>query len=139
MRKTGRGQGTSTTRQEIVAAADGGANPALVRRFFGGMEQLFSAVVAEVFQTDRAVVTLLDGPRGALGRRLLTYVPSPLAHAVRAELLVAAGPDQLAGWVAPTLQRYLTGRAQAGSHRAARPASARAGTEAPARRPGHHP
>jgi AcrR family transcriptional regulator len=192
--KTGRRPGTSTTRQEIVAAAagsfssngydgtslrqvaaDAGVDPALVRRFFGNKDHLFSAVVAEVFQPDRTVVTLLDGPRSTLGRRLLGYVfdllgdvdsPGPLLgvirsaatsehaasqvreflaadllvklvralgmdhpdlratltasqlvglaiarYAVRAEALVMADPDELADWIAPTVQRYLTGRA----------------------------
>ncbi|MEO3797106.1 TetR family transcriptional regulator [Nonomuraea sp. B10E15] len=194
MGRTGRRPGTSTTRQEIVAAAaasfsehgydgtslrqvatDAGVDPALVRRFFGNKDQLFSAVVAEVFQPDRTIVMLLDGPRSSLGRRLLGYAfdllgdvdsPGPLLgvirsaatnehaasqvrdflaadllvkliralgmdhpdlratltasqlvglaitrYAVRAEALVTADPDELADWVAPTLQRYLTGRA----------------------------
>ncbi|MEO3799376.1 TetR family transcriptional regulator [Nonomuraea sp. B1E8] len=194
MGRTGRRPGTSTTRQEIVAAAaasfsehgydgtslrqvatDAGVDPALIRRFFGNKDQLFSAVVAEVFQPDRTIVMLLDGPRSSLGRRLLGYAfdllgdvdsPGPLLgvirsaatnehaasqvrdflaadllvklirvlgmdnadlratltasqlvglaitrYAVRAEALVIADPDELADWVAPTLQRYLTGRA----------------------------
>jgi hypothetical protein len=32
-------------------------------------------------------------------------------YAVRAEALVSAEPEDLVAWLAPTLQRYLTGRA----------------------------
>jgi AcrR family transcriptional regulator len=198
MNRTGRRPGASTTREEILAAAAeafsvggyeatsvrqvaaaAGVDPALVRRFFGGKEQLFGAVVTDVFRPEHAVAMLLDGPRGRLGERLVTYVlrllgeverPGPLLglmrsaatsepaaalirsfladdmlgkvtrrlgvdqpelraalaagqlvglaitrYAVRADALVAAEPDELAGWVAPVLQRYLTGRAPAGS------------------------
>ncbi|MFI7132372.1 TetR family transcriptional regulator [Nonomuraea sp. NPDC050153] len=192
--RTGRRPGTSTTRTEIVSAAarafsargyeatsmrqvaaNAGVDPALVRRFFGGKEQLFSAVVTAAFQPERAVVTLLDGPRGSLGERLAGYVlgllgavdqPGPVlglmrsaatsAHAaalirkflangllgevtgklgvdrpelraalaasqlvglvitryaVRVDALATSGADELIAWVAPTLQRYLTGPA----------------------------
>ncbi|MEV4015043.1 TetR family transcriptional regulator [Nonomuraea angiospora] len=192
--RTGRRPGASTTREEIVAAAarafsaggyeatsmrqvagDAGVDPALVRRFFGGKEQLFSAVVTSVFQPEQAVAMLLDGPRGNLGERLAGYVlgllgavdqPGPVlglmrsaatnAHAaalireflandmlgkvtrklgvdqpelraalaagqlvglaitryaVRVDALVSSSPDELIAWIAPTLQRYLTGRA----------------------------
>lgn len=191
--RTGRRPGVSTTREQIVAAAaamfssagydatsmrqvavGAGVDPALVRRFFGGKEQLFSAVVESVFQPEQAVDALLDGPRGKLGERLATYVlgllgdvgrPGPLLgvirsaatsehaaetirrfvaeemlvqvvralgvehaelraalaasqlvgiaiarYAVRIDALVDAEPDELIGWLAPTLQRYLTGR-----------------------------
>jgi|tagenome__1003787_1003787.scaffolds.fasta_scaffold20901215_3 AcrR family transcriptional regulator len=193
MNRIGRRPGTSTTREEIViaaakafstvgydatsvrgVAADAGVDPALVRRFFGGKEQLFSAVVTAVFQPERAVAMLLDGPRSQLGERLVTFVmallgdvrrPGPLLglmrsaatndhaaeqirefmanemlgvvtqklgvdrpelraalaasqlvglaiirYAVRVDALVDASTEDVAGWVAPTLQRYLTGR-----------------------------
>ncbi|WP_433442952.1 TetR family transcriptional regulator [Nonomuraea sp. CA-141351] len=193
-RRTGRRPGTSTTREEIVSAAalafstggyeatsmrqvaaDAGVDPALVRRFFGGKEQLFSAVVTSVFQPEQAVAMLLDGPRGKLGERLAGYVlgllgavdrPGPVLglmrsaatsehaaalireflandmlgklthklgvdhpelraalaasqlvglaiarYAVRVEALIASEPGELIDWVAPALQRYLTGRA----------------------------
>ncbi|MEV1178925.1 TetR family transcriptional regulator [Nonomuraea sp. NPDC049784] len=193
-RRTGRRPGTSTTREEIVSAAalafstggyeatsmrqvaaDAGVDPALVRRFFGGKEQLFSAVVTSVFQPEQAVAMLLDGPRGKLGERLAGYVlgllgavdrPGPVLglmrsaatsehaaalireflandmlgkltqklgvdhpelraalaasqlvglaiarYAVRVDALIASEPGELIDWVAPTLQRYLTGRA----------------------------
>ncbi|WP_379507473.1 TetR/AcrR family transcriptional regulator [Nonomuraea zeae] len=194
MRRTGRRPGASTTREQIVAAAaasfssigyegtsmrqvaaGAGVDPALVRRLFGGKEQLFSAVVAAEFRPAEAAVTLLDGPRDELGERLLRYVldllgevarPGPLLgvirsaatsehaaaqlrellaadllakltralgvdeperraalaasqlvglaiarYAVQVDALVSAGPDELAGWIAPILQRYLTGPA----------------------------
>ncbi|MEO3892230.1 TetR family transcriptional regulator [Nonomuraea sp. B5E05] len=194
MRRTGRRPGTSTTREQIVAAAaasfsslgydgtsmrqvaaDAGVDPALVRRFFGTKEQLFSAVVTAVFQPGQAVGMLLDGPRGKLGERLTHFVlgllgdvesPGPLLglvrsaatnehaagqireflaqdmlgsltrklgvdhpelraalaagqlvglaiarYAVQVDALVSSSPDELARWVAPALQRYLTGRA----------------------------
>lgn len=193
MTRTGRRPGASTTREQIVAAASeafstcgyetvsvrrvaeaAGVDPALVRRFFGGKEQLFSTVVTEVFQPERAVTLLLNGPRSKLGERLVTYVltllgdveePGPLLglirsaatsehaaalvreflatkmlgnvtlklgvdqpqlraalaagqlvglaiarNAVRVDALVSARPNELVQWVAPTLQRYLTGR-----------------------------
>jgi AcrR family transcriptional regulator len=193
MHKIGRRPGTSTTREEIVAAAsvafstagydatsirgvaaEAGVDPALVRRYFGGKEQLFSAVVTSVFRPDRAVTMLLDGPRGKLGERLAAYVfgllgdvqnPGPLLglmrsaatndhaaelireflanemlgvvtrrldvddpdlraalaasqlvglaiarYAVRVDALVEASDAALTRWIAPTLQRYLTGR-----------------------------
>jgi AcrR family transcriptional regulator len=193
MRRTGRRPGISTTREEIVAAAaaafassgydgtslrqiaaDAGLDPAMVRRFFGGKEQLFSAVVTSVFQPEQAVAMLLDGPRGKIGGRLAEYVvgllgeverPGPVLglmrsaassehaaalvrqflanemlgrltqklgvdhpqlraaltasqlvglaitrYVVRAEALVSTETNDLIAWVAPTLQRYLTGR-----------------------------
>ncbi|MEV4109871.1 TetR family transcriptional regulator [Nonomuraea sp. NPDC049695] len=64
-------------------AAEAGVDPALVRRFFGGKEQLFSAVVTEAFQPERAVVMLLDGPRGKLGERLAAYVLQLLGEVER--------------------------------------------------------
>jgi AcrR family transcriptional regulator len=158
-------------------AAQAGVDPALVRRFFGGKEQLFSAVVIEVFQPEQAVPMLLDGPRSELGERLATFVlrllgdvrrPGPLLglmraaatsehaaalvrkflandmlgkvtkklgvdnpdlraalaasqlvglaiarYAVRVDALVETDASGLTAWVAPTLQRYLTGRAPA--------------------------
>ena len=196
MTRTGRRPGSSTTRGDILAAAaeafstvgyeatslrqvavDARVDPALVRRFFGGKEALFSAVVTEVFQPEHAVAMLLDGPRSKLGERLLTFVlallgdvqnPGPLlglmrsaatsepaaAHirqflandmlgkvtqklgvdqpqlraalaagqlvglaitryAVRVDALVDVHQEDLTAWVAPTLQRYLVGRAPA--------------------------
>ncbi|MEV4113814.1 TetR family transcriptional regulator [Nonomuraea sp. NPDC049695] len=197
MHRTGRRPGTSTTRDEIISAAaaaftaigyeavsvrkvaaDAGVDPALVRRFYGGKEQLFSAVVNSAFGPEQAVTMLLDGPRGKLGERLAAYVldllgdvqqPGPLLglmrsaatsdhaaalireflandmlgkltqqlgvdqpelraalaaghlvgiaitrYAVRVDALVAADPDELIAWIAPALQRYLTGRAPSG-------------------------
>ncbi|SPL88318.1 Transcriptional regulator, TetR family [[Actinomadura] parvosata subsp. kistnae] len=194
MHRTGRRPGTSTTRDEIISAAaaaftangyeavsvrkvaaDAGVDPALVRRFYGSKEQLFTAVVTSVFQPEQAVTMLLDGPRGGLGEHLAAYVldllgdvrqPGPLLglirsaatsdhaaalirqflandmlgkltqqlgvdqpelraalaaghlvgiaiarYAVRVDALVAAEPDELIAWIAPALQRYLTGRA----------------------------
>ncbi|MEW9555506.1 TetR family transcriptional regulator [Nonomuraea sp. NPDC050783] len=197
MQRTGRRPGPSTTRDEIVAAAaaaftttgyeavsvrkvaaEAGVDPALVRRFYGGKEQLFSAVITSVFRPEQAVTMLLDGPRAKLGRRLAAYVldllgdvrqPGPLLglmrsaatsdhaaalireflakdmlgrlthelqvdqpelraalaaghlvgiaiarYAVRVDALVDTGTDELVAWIAPALQRYLTGRAPAG-------------------------
>ncbi|BDY26659.1 TetR family transcriptional regulator [Mycolicibacterium mageritense] len=164
----------SSVRQIAEAA---GVDPALVRRFFGGKEQLFSAVMSDVFQPENAVPMLLDGARSTLGERLTTFVltllgdvtePGPLLglirsaatsehaaalvrdflanqmlgnvttqlgmdqpqlraglaasqlvglaitrYAVRVDAVAAAHPDELVQWVAPTLQKYLTGRAPA--------------------------
>ncbi|AQZ64651.1 Transcriptional regulator, TetR family [[Actinomadura] parvosata subsp. kistnae] len=102
MSRTGRRPGTSTTREEILAAAAeafsvagyeatsmrqvaaaAGVDPALVRRFFGGKEQLFSAVVTDVFRPEQALPMLLDGPRAGLGERLAAYVLGLLGEVER--------------------------------------------------------
>ncbi|WP_188193555.1 TetR/AcrR family transcriptional regulator [Nonomuraea sp. SYSU D8015] len=111
MARTGRRPGTSTTREQILAAAaaafsaggyeatsmrqvaaDAGVDPALVRRFFGSKEQLFGAVMASVFQVEDAVGMLIEGPRSKVGERLAGFVldllgdverPGPLLGLIR--------------------------------------------------------
>jgi len=148
-------------------------DPALVRRFFGGKEELFTAVASAVIDPASALAAVADGPVDQAGERLLRYFlgllgdvrrPGPLLGLVRAAVtsdhaadvlrqflaetvhagiaaglhadqpdfraalvasqlvgiavaryavrlapLAAADTDQLAGWVAPVLQYYLTG------------------------------
>jgi AcrR family transcriptional regulator len=154
-------------------AADAGVDPALVRRFFGGKEQLFTEVAAALIDPAGALAAVADGPPEAVGERLLRYFltslgdvqqPGPflglirsavtsehaaslmrgfLAERVLGEIaatlradrpelraalvasqlvglavaryavglapLTAADPDELARWVAPVVQHYLTG------------------------------
>lgn len=92
MVRTGRRPGPSSTRGQIVAAAarcfaaDGydatsvrhvaaqaGVDPALVRRFFGGKEQLFTEVASALIDPEQALVAVTDGPAGEAGERLLSY------------------------------------------------------------------
>lgn len=55
-----------TVRAIATAAA---ANPALINRYFGSKQQLFGAVVAEAFRSQR----LLQGPLDELPRRLAEF------------------------------------------------------------------
>src|SRR5215470_6172377 len=90
MTRTGRRPGPTSTRAEILAAvassfatagydatslrhvaADAGVDPALVRRFFGGKEQLFTEVAS----------ALIEGPPSAAGERLLRYFLTMLGEA----------------------------------------------------------
>ena len=192
MARTGRRPGPSNTREQIVAAAarcfatagydatsirrvaaDAGVDPALVRRFFGGKEQLFTAVASALIDPARALAAVTGGPPDAAGERLLRYFltllgdvarPGPYLglvrcavtsehaadlfrrflaervlgeiaaeldagrpelraalvssqlvglavarYAVRLAPLTEAGTDELARWVAPVVQYYLTG------------------------------
>jgi AcrR family transcriptional regulator len=192
MARTGRRPGPSSTRAEIVAAAahrfaiagydatsvrqvaaDAGVDPALVRRFFGGKERLFTDVASALIDPARAVAAVADGPRETAGERLLRYFlsllgdvqrPGPFLglirsavtsehaanlmrrflaervlgeiaatlhadrpdlraalvasqlvglavarYAVRLAPLTATDHDELARWVAPVIQHYLTG------------------------------
>jgi len=192
MARTGRRPGRPDTRGEIVSAAarcfasagydatsmrqvaaGAGVDPALVRRFFGGKEELFTAVASAVIDPASALAAMADGPVDQAGERLLRYFlgllgdvrrPGPLLGLVRAAVtsdhaadvlrqflaetvhagiaaglhadqpdfraalvasqlvgiavaryavrlapLAAADTDELAGWVAPVLQYYLTG------------------------------
>jgi AcrR family transcriptional regulator len=154
-------------------AADAGVDPALVRRFFGGKELLFTEVASALIDPARAVAAVADGPPEAAGERLVRYflallgdvaAPGPFLglircavtsehaaallrqflaervlgeiaaaldagrpelraalvasqltglavarYAVRLAPLTAAGADELARWVAPVVQHYLTG------------------------------
>jgi AcrR family transcriptional regulator len=192
MARTGRRPGPTSSRAEIVAAAaarfaaagydatslrqvaaDAGVDPALVRRFFGNKERLFTEVASALIDPAAAVAAVAGGPAGGAGERLLRYflgllgdvrepgallglvrsavtsehaaaimrrflaervigeitaalavdhpelrgalVASQLVgiavtrYAVRLAPLTAAGPDELARWIAPVLQHYLTG------------------------------
>ncbi len=195
MARTGRRPGPSSTREQIVAAAarcfaadgydatsmrhvaaDAGVDPALVRRFFGGKELLFTAVASALIDPDRALAAVTAGPPGQAGDRLLRYflgllgdVPRPrpflglvraavtsehaatllrqflaenvlgeiaatlgadqpelraslaasqlvglavARYAVRLGPLAAASPAELARWIGPVIQHYLTGTPQ---------------------------
>lgn len=111
MSKTGRRPGRPDTRGEIVVAAarsfaksgydatstrqvaaDAGVDPALVRRFFGGKEELFTAVASALIDPGGAVTAVAQGPADQAGERLLRYFlallgdvqrPGPLLGLVR--------------------------------------------------------
>jgi len=92
MARTGRRPGPSSTRAEILAAAascfatagydatslrrvaaDAGVDPALVRRFFGDKERLFTEVASALIDPERALAAVTEGPPSAAGERLLRY------------------------------------------------------------------
>lgn len=134
MPRTGRRPGRPDTRSEIVSAAarrfaragydatsvrqvaaDAGVDPALVRRFFGGKEELFGAVAAAVIGPEEALAAVTDGPAGQAGARLLRYYlgllgdvrqPGPLLGLVRS----AVTSEHAAG----LLRRFLAERLLAG-------------------------
>ena len=102
MPRTGRRPGPSSTRAEITTAAarrfaaagydatslrqvaaDAGVDPALVRRFFGDKEQLFTAVASALIDPERAVAAVAGGPPEAAGERLLRYFLSLLGDVSR--------------------------------------------------------
>jgi AcrR family transcriptional regulator len=140
MPRTGRRPGPSSSRAQIVAAAarcfavggydatsvrhvaaDAGVDPALVRRFFGGKQQLFTEVASAVIDPARAVAAVADGPTEAAGERLLRYFltllgdvrqPGPLLGLIRsavtsehaADLLRRFLADRVLGEIAATLR-----------------------------------
>jgi AcrR family transcriptional regulator len=111
MTRMGRRPGPSSTRAMITAAAaerftaagydatslrqvaaDAGVDPALVRRFFGTKEQLFTAVASAVIDPGLALAAVTEGPAEAAGERLLRHYltllgdvsqPGPLLGLVR--------------------------------------------------------
>ena len=97
MPRTGRRPGPTTTREQIVAAAarcfaaagydatsvrhvaaEAGVDPALVRRFFGGKDQLFTQVASALIDPERALAAVTVGPPEAAAERLLRYFLSLL-------------------------------------------------------------
>jgi AcrR family transcriptional regulator len=161
-------------------AADAGVDPALVRRFFGSKEGLFSDVASALIDPPAALAAVAGGDPETAGERLLRYflgllgdvrepdallglirsavtsehaaavmrqflaerVIIPIAaalgagqpglrgalvasqltglavtrYAVQLPPLTAASVDDLARWVAPVLQYYLTGTPFAAGH-----------------------
>jgi AcrR family transcriptional regulator len=109
--RTGRRPGPSHTRGDILAAAarafssagyeaaslrkiaaGAGVDPALIRRFYGSKEGLFTAVAAAAIRPEEAVRAVLDGPPGGAGDRLARYYlqllgevhqPGPLLGVIR--------------------------------------------------------
>ncbi len=99
MVRTGRRPGPTSTRASILSAAaecfaaDGydatsmrrvaataGVDPALVRRFFGGKEQLFSEMAAALIVPERVLASVAEGEPEAAGERLLRYFLSLLGE-----------------------------------------------------------
>ena len=138
MAKTGRRPGRPDTRGEIVAAAarrfartgydatstrqvaaDAGVDPALVRRFFGGKEELFTEVAAALIDPDSVVTAVATGAADQAGERLLRYFlallgdvqqPGPLLGVVRSAVTSEQAAQALRTFLA---QRVLGGIAEA--------------------------
>ena len=138
MAMTGRRPGRPDTRGEIVAAAarcfaragydatstrqvaaDAGVDPALVRRFFGGKEELFTEVAAALIDPDRVVTAVAAGAADQAGERLLRYFlallgdvqqPGPLLGVVRSAVTSEQAAHALRIFLA---QRVLGGIAEA--------------------------
>jgi AcrR family transcriptional regulator len=101
-------------------AATAGVDPALVRRFFGGKEQLFTEMAAALIDPGQVLAAVAEGPPEAAGERLLRYFlsllgdvscPGPFLGLVRSAVASeqAAGTDDLVRWVSPVIQSSLTG------------------------------
>jgi AcrR family transcriptional regulator len=140
MMRTGRRPGPSSTRASILAAAVecfaangydatsmrhiaavAGVDPALVRRFFGGKEQLFAEMATALIVPERAVPAVTEGAAEAAGERLLRYFlsllgdvthPGPLLGLIRSAVTSehAAGllrrllAEQVLGEIAASLR-----------------------------------
>jgi AcrR family transcriptional regulator len=88
--RTGRRPGRTQTRDDILVAArnqfaargyaattirgiagEAGVNPALVHHFFGSKDQIFVTALNLPFNPSVLVNTVLEGPRGEIGERIL--------------------------------------------------------------------
>jgi AcrR family transcriptional regulator len=140
MARTGRRPGPSDTHGDILRAAAGafsaggyeratvrgiaaaaGVDAALIRRFFGSKDGLFTAVAAAAIRPGDALDAVLDGPAERVGERLARYYltllgepdrPGPALGLIRAAVSSehAAGlmreflADRLLGRIAATLR-----------------------------------
>jgi AcrR family transcriptional regulator len=138
MARTGRRPGPSTTRDDIVAAAaarfaasgydatslrqvaaDADVDPALVRRFFGSKEGLFTEVASALIDPAAAVAAVTGGTPQAAGERLLRYFlgllgdvrqPGALLGLIRSAVTSEHAAAIMRGFLA---ERVITGIAQA--------------------------
>lgn len=141
MPRTGRRPGRPDTRGEIVAAAarcfaeagydatsirhvaaDAGVDPALVRRFFGGKDELFTEVAQAVIGPGSAVAAVAQGPADQAGERLLRYFlgllgdvhrPGPLLGLVRSAVTSEHAADVLRTFLAERVLGGIAGALQA--------------------------
>ncbi len=126
MPRTGRRPGPSSTREQIVAAAaerfavagydatsvrqvaaDAAVDPALVRRFFGDKQQLFTEVASTVIDPDRALAVVVDGPADAAGERLVGYYLSLLGDVDRPGPMLGLVRSAVTSEHAATLLRHV--------------------------------
>lgn len=140
MTRTGRRPGPTSTRASILAAAAGcfaadgydatsmrrvaavaGVDPALVRRFFGSKEQLFSEMAAALIVPERALAAVADGSPETAGERLLRYFlsllgevsqPGPFFGLIRS----AVASEHAAGLLRRLLAEQLLGKLAASLH-----------------------
>ena len=129
--RTGRRPGPSHTRGDILAAAArafttagyeaaslrkiaaaAGVDPALIRRFFGSKEALFTAVAAAAIRPDEAISAVLDGPPERAGDRLARYYlrllgevrqPGPLLGVIRCAVTSEHAAALLRGFLAENI------------------------------------
>jgi AcrR family transcriptional regulator len=134
MARTGRRPGPTSSRASILSAAaecfatngydatsmrhvaaTAGVDPALVRRFFGGKEQLFSEMAAALIVPERVLVAVAEGAPEAAGERLLRYFlsllgdvssPGPFFGLIRS----AVASEHAAGLLRHLLAEQVLGR-----------------------------
>lgn len=140
MARTGRRPGQTSSRTSILAAAaqcfaaDGyaatsmrhvasvaGVDPALVRRFFGSKEQLFSEMAATLIVPERALAAVTDGDPDTAGERLVRYYLSLLGDATKPGpffglIRSAVASEHAAGLLRQLLAEQLLGKLAASLH-----------------------
>ncbi len=142
MARTGRRPGPSSTRGQILAAAarcfaedgydaasvrhvaaEAGVDPALVRRFFGGKQQLFTEVASALIDPAQALAAVTGGPADAAGERLLRYFltllgdvqqPGPYLGLIRSAVTSEHAADLLRGFLAERVLGEIAATLQAG-------------------------
>jgi AcrR family transcriptional regulator len=89
-------------------------DPALIRRFFGGKEDLFTAVASAVVDPASALTALTSGPEDQAGERLLRYFlgllgdvkrPGPLLGLIRSAMTSEHAADVMRTFLAERILR----------------------------------
>jgi AcrR family transcriptional regulator len=103
----------ATSMRQVAAGA--GVDPALVRRFFGGKEELFTKVASALIDPASALTAVADGPVDQAGERLLRYFLALLGDVRRpGPLLGLVGSAVTSEHAADVRRRFLAGSALGG-------------------------
>ncbi len=93
--------------RQVAAAA--GVDPALIRRFFGGKQQLFTEVASAVIRPAEGLEATIAGPEAQLGERIARYFlgllgtitePGPILGLVRSAVTSEHAATLLRGFLA---------------------------------------